>query len=107
MSNSYAVDEKSTSSTTVVGDSMGDSICTNDCHHRVERDVTRRLLANPGLRFSSLVVRRIADGVCLEGVLEVDDDRPDVCSVVRQVAGVQNVLNHLVLRQAARTPVKG
>lgn len=62
----------------------------------VERDVRRALVEQPGLKFSSLVVRRVNDGVCLEGVLEVSDDT-DVCGLARQVAGVDNVINRLLV----------
>lgn len=65
--------------------------------HQVEQDVRRELLSQPELRFSSLVVRRIADGVCLQGVLEADDGSPDVCSVAQRVSGVNCVLNHLLI----------
>lgn len=65
--------------------------------HRVEQDVQRELLAHPRLRFSSLVVRRIDDGVCLQGVMESDDESPDVCSIAQRVAGVRQVLNRLVV----------
>ncbi|MBS0261868.1 MAG: hypothetical protein JSS02_07915 [Planctomycetes bacterium] len=65
--------------------------------HQVEQDVRRVLLSEPTLRFSSLVIRRIADGVCLQGILEADDEAPDVSSVARRVRGVRCVLNHLVI----------
>ena len=79
--------------------------------HRIEEDVQRELLGQPELRFSSLVVRRVPGGVCLEGVLEaadVDAASSCVCGLARQVAGVQEVLNHLVIRQASSDlPAKG
>jgi hypothetical protein len=72
--------------------------------HRLERDVQRWLLNQPGLQFSSLVIRRVQNGVCLEGVLETTEPDADICSMVRRVAGVSEVLNHLVVRQL---PQKG
>ncbi|MFG0331894.1 MAG: hypothetical protein ACF8TS_00905 [Maioricimonas sp. JB049] len=65
----------------------------------VERNVRRALIDQPGLKFSSLVVRRVDDGICLEGVLEVSDDtdEADVSSLARQVAGVDRVLNRLLV----------
>jgi hypothetical protein len=66
--------------------------------HRLEQAVQRQLLSHPKLRFSTLVIRRIPNGVCLQGVLESSVDL-DVCSLVRSVAGVNEVLNHLVVRQ--------
>lgn len=64
--------------------------------HQIECDVQRELLSHPGLHFSSLVVRRMEGGVCLQGVLSADDNAPDVASVAQRVAGVKLVLNRLV-----------
>ena len=66
--------------------------------HQIEQSVRRQLLAHPEFRFSSLVIRRIKDGVCLEGVVETDDESADVCRLARSVAGVNSVLNHLVVQ---------
>lgn len=66
--------------------------------HLLERAVRRHLLSHPKLRFSTLVIRRIPNGVCLQGVLEDSVDL-DVCSLARSIAGVNEVLNHLVVRQ--------
>jgi osmotically-inducible protein OsmY len=66
--------------------------------HRLEHAVQRQLLAHPGLRFATLVIRRIPNGVCLEGVLE-DGGNLDICGLARNVSGVNEVLNHLVVRQ--------
>jgi hypothetical protein len=66
--------------------------------HRLEGAVRRHLLSHPKLRFSTLVIRRIPNGVCLQGVLEDSVDL-DVCNLARSVAGVNEVLNHLVVRQ--------
>ena len=74
--------------------------------HWVESEVQRRLLANPKLKFESLVVRRFRDGICLQGVLEVDDETPDVCELACKVSGVKFVLNHLV-EAPRRLPPKG
>jgi hypothetical protein len=71
-----------------------------DAPHGLEQAVHRRLCAQPGLQIASLVIRRIPNGVCLEGVLECDSDQ-DVCNLVKSVAGVDEVLNHLVVRQQA------
>lgn len=67
--------------------------------HLIEREVRRSLLARPNLRFTSLVVRRIDNGVCLEGVVETDGERCDVDRLATQVAGVDDVLNRLVVRR--------
>lgn len=68
---------------------------------RLAQDVRRELLNRPGLQFSSLVVRRVQNGVCLEGVLEANKANEDVCGLARSVAGVDRVLNHLVVRRTA------
>jgi osmotically-inducible protein OsmY len=75
--------------------------------HQIEEDVQRELLGHGGLHFSSLVVRRVPNGVCLEGVLETDDASEassSVCGLARRVAGVQKVLNHLLVRCPQNRP---
>jgi hypothetical protein len=75
--------------------------------HQLEHTVRRELLSRDDLQFSTLVVRRVPGGVCLEGVLEAEPDSPDVCSLVQAICGVDQVLNHLVTRRPARLPAKG
>jgi hypothetical protein len=72
--------------------------------HGLEQAVHRRLCSQPGLSISSLVIRRIPNGVCLEGVLESDADQ-DVCHLARSIAGVDEVLNHLVIRHRGQSAV--
>lgn len=74
--------------------------------HRLEQDVRNRLMAEPSLNFTSLVVRRVSDGLCLEGVLEADDS-DDVSTLVRRVCGATPVLNHLVVHRTRELPRKG
>lgn len=69
--------------------------------HSVEREVQRVLTSQPGLTFSNLVVRRIRDGVCLTGVVESMTDDTDVCGLARKAAGVNEVINRLLVRSAA------
>lgn len=71
--------------------------------HGVEHAIRRRLLEEPGLNFSSLVVRRIQNGICLEGIVETDEC-PDLREMVQSVSGVTEVLNHVMVR---RPPNKG
>lgn len=66
--------------------------------HGIEADVRRQLLAVDGVKVSSLVVRRLPNGVCLQGVLTVDDDAFDLCETVRKVPGVKDILNHMVMQ---------
>ena len=75
--------------------------------HHVEQEVQRELLSDPRLKFASLVIRRLDNGVCLQGVLEAGEDAPDVCSVAQRVAGVEHVLNRLVVTPMREVPPKG
>lgn len=68
-----------------------------DQPHNVETEVQRVLLGTPELEFTSLVVRRVHQGVCLEGVLHAPATSNDVADLVRTVAGVDVVINHLLV----------
>jgi osmotically-inducible protein OsmY len=72
--------------------------------HQIEQDVRRSLLATPSLRFSALVIRRIDNGVCLEGFVESGCEVEDAARLANEVAGVNDVLNRLVVKHP---PVKG
>ena len=74
--------------------------------HQIELEVQRELLSQPSLHFASLVVRRINNGVCLQGVLQADADSADVCRIAQRVSGVRQVLNHLVVT-GEHLPPKG
>lgn len=75
--------------------------------HQLEQDVRSQLMAEPTLNFTSLVVRRIHNGLCLEGVLETNDNAPDVARIVRRICGVSQVLDHLVVHRPRELPRKG
>lgn len=75
--------------------------------HRLEQDICHQLMFESNLNFTSLVVRRIDDGVFLEGILETDDDSTDIEQLVRRVSGVQRVLNSVVIRRPRELPKKG
>jgi osmotically-inducible protein OsmY len=66
--------------------------------HSMERRVHHELLVKNPLKFSSVVVHRIRNGVCLEGYLCSDSDSTDACHIARKVRGVNKVLNHLVVK---------
>ncbi|MDG1895883.1 MAG: BON domain-containing protein [Fuerstiella sp.] len=70
--------------------------------HALEAQVHRELLADTHLDFSSLVIRRIPNGVCLQGVVEVDQPEADVSSCAMRVRGVASVQNRLVVRHKAK-----
>lgn len=75
--------------------------------HRLEQDVRNRLMEEPNLHFTSLVVRRLQDGLYLEGVVETDDETDDVALLVRHLCGVSNVRNNLVIHRRRELPRKG
>jgi osmotically-inducible protein OsmY len=68
-----------------------------DSSNQLATDVRRALLTEDGLDIASLVVRRIPNGVCLEGVIHVHGDDVDVCRAIRKLDGVGEILNHLVV----------
>ena len=65
--------------------------------HSVESGVRRELLSSPNFSVTSLVVRRIPNGVCLEGMVEVHGKEADIDATARRVHGVQEVQNHLLV----------
>jgi hypothetical protein len=69
----------------------------SDARNQLASDVRRALLSEDGLDIASLVVRRVPNGVCLEGVIRVNGDDVDVCRAVRKLAGIGEILNHLVV----------
>lgn len=80
---------------------------TQHSPYALESSVRRELLSDEGLCFSKLVVRRTPQGVCLEGVLELDRcvADADLMSAALRVAGVGTVQNNLVTRTTA-TPAE-
>ena len=75
--------------------------------HQLEADVRRALAVAEGLDIGSLVVRRLPNGICLEGVVRVSSDDFDVCRAVREIEGVGEVVNHLVTCWNCPEPVSG
>ena len=69
----------------------------DDPAHHIEQEVRRRLMATPRLKIDSLVVRRIDQGICLQGVVETLEANHDICSLVRTVDGVNRVINRLLV----------
>lgn len=65
--------------------------------HAIETAVRRKLSCQEGVHFLELVVRRVSDGVCLEGVMQSEVGCPDIAEVVRGIAGVERVINHLLI----------
>ncbi|MBM79571.1 MAG: hypothetical protein CMJ78_03130 [Planctomycetaceae bacterium] len=66
---------------------------------RLLRQVYARLMETDGLHFSSLVIRRLDDGViCLKGSVRIDFDGPDIENVASEIPGIDSVVNHLVVQ---------
>ncbi|MGH7129284.1 MAG: hypothetical protein ACREJB_04320 [Planctomycetaceae bacterium] len=87
-----------------------ETVDPTESFYRIEHAIRRELLEQPDLHFSTLVIRRLQNGVCLEGVVEVGQaaqDNPaanpaaEVCRLVRQVSGLDDVRNRLVVRRSA------
>jgi len=68
--------------------------------HGLEQEVHARLSQHPDLVVKSLVVRRIPNGVCLEGRVEVPDDNYDLFQLIRDIPGLDEMVNHLVINHA-------
>jgi BON domain len=64
--------------------------------HGLEQRVHRELCRHGGIAYSSVVVRRLPNGVCLEGVVRADSALFDASQAALEVPGVREVLNHLV-----------
>ena len=65
--------------------------------HDLECLIQRGLQSYPGLKFSRLTVHKCPQGVCLEGLLESNEDCLDLCDLVNEIAGV-HAINHIVMR---------
>jgi len=101
MSNSQ-LRSASASATSTDSVRCGDAVLGFQHHpHQVEQQVQRHLLAEPALKFSTLVVRRTEGGVCLQGTMETEPDGPDVASLAKQVSGVTSVINQLLITGSA------
>ncbi len=73
--------------------------------HEIEQSIWRELQSMPHVHFSSLTVRRVRDGICLQGVMETEDEVSalDICGLIRRVAQIENVVNQLLVREPSRT----
>ncbi|QDU09194.1 hypothetical protein [Gimesia aquarii] len=75
--------------------------------HSLECEIQHALALDSDVCLNSLVVRRTKNGVCLEGVLEFDDECPDICKRVQALTGVEEVINHLLVKKRMPLPPKG
>lgn len=72
-------------------------------HHEVEQLIWRELQSLSHLHFSTLTVRRVPAGVCLQGVVEADDADAcvDIDCLVKRIANVEAVVNLLLVRESS------
>ena len=70
----------------------------------LEKRIREKLDSQLDMPFSSLKVRQLEDGICLEGVLETDDQLHVVERLVRSVVQVDRILNRLVVRAPEKPP---
>tara|TARA_R110002095_G_scaffold32365_1_gene30795 strand:+ start:909 stop:1223 length:315 start_codon:yes stop_codon:yes gene_type:complete len=75
--------------------------------HSLECEIKHALAGDAEVCLSSLVVRRTKNGVCLEGVLEFDGECPDICQRIKALTGVEEVINHLLVKPRMPIPPKG
>ena len=66
--------------------------------HRVEAEVSQTLRDTPGVYVESLSVHRTENGVCLHGVVEVDDPSTDVEDIVRRALAIDQVINRMLVK---------
>ncbi|QDV50521.1 hypothetical protein [Gimesia fumaroli] len=78
-----------------------------DAPHSLECEIQHALALDSDVCLNSLVVRRTKNGVCLEGVLEFDDECPDICNRIKALTGVEEVINHLMMKKRMPLPPKG
>ena len=73
----------------------------SDAFHDVEGRVMRQLNRDTALEFDALTVRRIEEGVLVEGVVRGKDGKPeieDLSELIRQIADIDRVENRLLVR---------
>jgi hypothetical protein len=73
--------------------------------HEVEQHVWSGLQTIPGVHFSTLVVHRMRNGFCIDGVMDDDGEQTpfDVCRLVRALAPGHSVVNRIVVLQPGRS----
>lgn len=76
--------------------------CCDSQPHGIEKEVQRRIVRQPGIQILSLTIRRLQDGVCLDGTLETDRSCPDFADLLQEIAGIKRVVNRLRVRYVDR-----
>jgi hypothetical protein len=80
--------------TTVAADTDSQPVTEPD--HELERKIQRVLQDLPGVKFDSLVIRRLPSGVCLQGYATVEAGEFDLSLIARGIEGVGDVLDRVV-----------
>ncbi|WP_298861095.1 hypothetical protein [uncultured Gimesia sp.] len=75
--------------------------------HSLECEIQHALVIDSDVNVKSLVVHRTKNGVCLEGVLEFEGECPDICKRIQALTGVEEVINHLLVKRRMPLPPKG
>lgn len=69
--------------------------------HDVESEVRRKILAMDGLTVRSLVVRRIPDGVCIQGVVCSAGSQTSLRKVIAALPGIRQILDRTTICESA------
>ncbi len=76
--------------------------------HSLECEIQHALAIDSDVCLNSFVVHRTKNGVCVEGVLEFDGEEcPDICKRIQALTGVEEVINHLLIKKRMPIPPKG
>lgn len=71
--------------------------------HTMEYEVRRRLTQHPGVQVQDLVVRRIPQGVCLEGRVILHEPHLDLRALMQGINGLEEIRNHLLMTPDSET----
>ncbi|WP_417389994.1 hypothetical protein [Gimesia sp.] len=75
--------------------------------HSLECEIQHALTEDTDVCVNSLVVHRTKNGVCLKGVLEFDGECPDITKRIQALTGIEEVINHLLIKRRMPLPKKG
>ncbi|MFK7778563.1 MAG: hypothetical protein QM501_10715 [Gimesia sp.] len=75
--------------------------------HSLECEIQHALVLDSDVNVTSLVVHRTKNGVCLEGVLEFEGECPDISKRIQALTGIEEVINHLLVKRRMPLPPKG
>lgn len=76
---------------------------SSESPHELECRIQRALQSHPDLKFARLIVHQCPQGICLEGLLESNDQQIDLCELVNEIAGVKTI-NRVVTQSTINIP---